>query len=339
VGDAVELLARLAVPIAIVALLLFLGLRRQRAAATPVADGPEDEIYKAYTREFDLVVPANQVLDMLDTASPDGAKGWLYRDTSDWRPLQVESLLARSRAALAAGREELIAALRGAAAGADPSDIVVTMLVDQSGSMKDDRIISVAVATTLIAELVHDLGARSEVLGFSTAGWRGGHARLKWLQEGRPERPGRLAALMHIVYKSAEDPSLDEEARRVMVHPDLLRENIDGEAIEWARARLAALPGQRKILIVISDGAPVDDSTLLQNELRYLYRHLTKVLAEIEEAGDLTIGGLGINHRVDAFYPLSETVDALEDLPEAGYRLLGKLIAASEPGVQPREKA
>jgi cobaltochelatase CobT len=275
------------------------------------------------------VIPAKRVLDELDAASPDGANGFLCGAEPDWPARRVESMLADKRAALATDREGLIARLRAAAGGVDPADIVVAMLVDQSGSMKDERIESVAMTTTLITELVGDFGARSEVLGFSTAGWRGGHARQKWLNEGRPKRPGRLAALMHVVYKSADDPGLDEQARTVMVHPDLLRENIDGEAILWAWERLTARPERRKILIVISDGAPVDDSTLAQNGPSYLYRHLMTVLRQIEEAPSLTLGGIGIEHRVESFYPLSETVEALEDMPRAGIRLLEKLLAAS----------
>lgn len=328
-GDAAEALARLAVPIAVVAILLFLALRRPLAAAVQVEDGPEDELYRVYTREFDLAIPAGQALDQLDTASPDAAKGWLKGSQIGGQALQVELLLAGQRKALAPDRDGLIAALRAALSAVDPAEIVVAMLVDQSGSMKDRRIASVAVTTSLIAELVDDLGARSEVLGFSSAGWKGGHARLKWLKEGKPKRPGRLAALMHVVYKSAAEPALGEQERGVMVHPDLLRENIDGEAILWAWDRLAARPEPRKVLIVISDGAPVDDSTLMENGPSYLYRHLKTVLRRMKEEPNLTLGGLGIEHRVASLYPLSEEVTKLDDMPRDGIRLLERLLAAS----------
>jgi cobaltochelatase CobT len=241
----------------------------------------------------------------------------------------VESLLAGQRAALAPDRGRLIAELRAAAGDVDPADIVVAMLVDQSGSMKDERIAFAAVTTTLLAELFAELGARSEILGFSTAGWRGGHARLKWVKDGKPKRPGRLAALMHVVYKGADEAAFGEAARRVMVHPDLLRENIDGEAILWAWERLAARPEPGKILIVLSDGAPVDDSTLMENGPSYLYRHLKVVLRQMEEEPSLVLGGIGIEHRVESLYPLSETVTALEDMPRTGIRLLERLLCES----------
>lgn len=321
-----EDLARIAIPAAIVTWLLIVAFRRPFKEALLESDAPEDEVYRVYTREFDLVLPAREVLSKLAGASPDGAEGWLRSSPPDSLSHQVESSLADQRAALAFDRQQIIAALRAAAGGVDPADIVVTMLVDQSGSMKDERIMSAAVATTLIVELLDEMGVRSEVLGFSTAGWRGGHARVKWRKDGRPKRPGRLAALMHVVYKSADDPPLNEAARQVMVYPDLLRENIDGEAILWAWERLAARPERRKILIVLSDGAPVDDSTLTQNGPSYLWRHLKAVLHQLGEVPSLSLGGVGIEHRVESLYPTSEAVETLDDLPRACIRLLEKLL-------------
>lgn len=328
-GDAMEALARLAIPIAIVALLLIAAFRRPLKDARLESDGPEDEVYRVYTRDFDLEAPARDVLEKLADASPDEAKGWLKGPPLDSLQPQLESMLVQQRAALASDRGEVVAALRDAAGGVDPTDIVVAMLVDQSGSMKDERIMSAAVATTLMVELLDEMGTRSEVLSFSTAGWQGGHARVKWRKDGKPRRPGRVAALMHIIYKSADDPQLDEEARRVMVHPDLLRENIDGEAILWAWERLAARPEPRKILMVLSDGAPVDDSTLMQNGRSYLWRHLKAVLRQLAAEPNLVLGGVGIEHRVESLYPSSETVETLEDLPRACIRLSEKLLAAS----------
>jgi len=303
------------------------GWRTKRVR--PVDDGPDDEPYRAYTREFDLQLPAGEVLVRLESASPDSSKGWLGGEEFDRAKalLETEAILADQQAKLDANRDAALDRLRLAGAGIDAAKIVVALLIDQSGSMKGRPISLAAVTATLLTGLLSDLGARSEVLGFSTAGWHGGHARMKWLGAGRPARPGRLCALMHVIYKSAEEAVLGEEARHVMVHPDLLRENIDGEAIQWARERLDSRPEPHKLLIVVSDGAPVDDSTLAENGPNYLYRHLMTIFREIEADDRLTLGGIGINHRVEEYYPLSETVLSPDDLPEASVRLLEALIA------------
>ena len=202
------------------------------------------------------------------------------------------------------------------------------MLIDQSGSMKGARIAWAAVLATRIVALLAELGARSEVLGFSTAGWHGGYAGRQWKEEGRPSRPGRLCALMHVVYKSADDEALDEEARNVMLNPALLRENIDGEAILRARDRLAARPEPHKLLILVSDGAPVDDVTLMHNGPSFLYRHAKAVVGEIEARGSPVLGAIGIGHRVDAWYPIAELIESPADLAPASISLLERLFTA-----------
>jgi cobaltochelatase CobT len=324
-----EALARLLLPIALVVLFLALAFRRPVKQAFIEADGPADEPYRIFTREFDLVLPAADVLGKLASASPDAAKNWLHGSTAE-SVVQMESALSDGRALIGARRDADLAMLRAAMAGVDPAEMVVGILVDQSGSMKGARMAAVSAASTLLIELLEDVGIRSEVLGFTTAGWQGGHARAKWQREGKPRRPGRLAALMHIVYKSADDPPLDDAARRVMVHPDLPRENIDGEAILWAWERLMARPERAKILMVLSDGAPVDDSTLTQNGPSYLYRHLQAVLHKLGKEPSLLIGGVGIEHRVESLYPMAETAESLDDLYPACYRLLERLLAATK---------
>jgi cobaltochelatase CobT len=325
--------------IAFVAILIVLSLlvalfaRAWRTGrAISVDDGPEDEPYRVYTREFDLALSASEVLARLESASPDSSKDWLGGNNLDRTKaiLETDAILADQQAKLAENRDAAVDRLRLAGAGIDPTEIVAALLIDQSGSMKGRPISLAAVTATLLTDLLSDFGARSEVLGFSTAGWQGGHARMKWLEAGRPARPGRLCALMHVIYKSAGEAALGDKARQVMVHADLLRENIDGEAIQWARERLDGYPEPHKLLIVISDGAPVDDSTLAENGPNFLYHHLMTVFREIETDDRLTLGGIGINHRVDEYYPLSETVLSPDDLPEAGARLLERLIAAAQ---------
>jgi cobaltochelatase CobT len=294
-------------------------------APRPVADGPEDEPYHVYTRAFDLELAATDVPAALPDASPDAEKGWYQQDSILWRAClpRFEALLREQE-----GWEGASERLGGALGDVPARDIIVAMLIDQSGSMKGARIAWAAVLATRIVALLAELGARSEVLGFSTAGWHGGYACRQWKEEGRPSRPGRLCALMHVVYKSADDEALDEEARNVMLNPALLRENIDGEAILWARDRLAARPEPHKLLILVSDGAPVDDVTLMHNGPSFLYWHVKAVVGEIEARGSPILGAIGIGHRVDAWYPIAELIESPADLAPAGVSLLERLFAA-----------
>lgn len=316
-------LGRIALPLLLVALFVWLSFRSTKRKL--VTDGPDDEPYRIYTREYDLVLRAEEVLPRLPSASPDG--GFSFLDGARvWERAvaEMEDMLAEQRAAPAI--DDQLARLSEAAQGLDPRAVAVTMLIDQSGSMKGGRIASVATAATLLTDLLGRFGASVEVLGFSTAGWRGGHPRSKWLDAGRPGRPGRLCALMHIIYKSADDSELSVEARRIMVHPDLLRENVDGEAILWARDRMVARPESHRLLMVISDGAPVDDSTLASNGPSYLYRHLMTVLREIEADALFTIGGVGIGHDVERLFWLAETAPTPADVPKATMRLLEQML-------------
>ncbi len=319
-------LARIVAPLALVALLVWLSFRPRKTRC--IADGPADEPYRIYTRDYDMVLSADQVVARLPGASPDGGRGHLDGAPAWERAVaEMEALLAERRAAFAAGRDEALARLREAAGAIDPRDVAVALLIDQSGSMKGSPIASAAVAATLLADLLTAFGACSEILGFSTAGWRGGHARPQWLEGGRPARPGRLCALMHVIYKSANEAGFGVEARKVMVHPDLLRENVDGEAILWARDRLAARPEPNKLLLVVSDGAPVDDSTLQSNGPSYLYRHVKSVLREAEADPQLTLGGVEINHDIEVFYGLAERAPTPSDVPDAAIRLLQRMLA------------
>ncbi|HTU09703.1 MAG TPA: hypothetical protein VMG08_02295 [Allosphingosinicella sp.] len=326
-----ETLARIALPLTVVAFLVWLSFRRRQP--TVAADGPSDEPYRIYTCAFDLELRAHEVPVYLPTASPDARLGYLDGAPAwDRAATGMEALLTSKRAAFDLDAER--AKLRAVAT--DPGGIFVTLLVDQSGSMKGAPMTSAAVTATLLADLLYSLGVCTEVLGFSTAGWRGGHARAQWLDAGRPARPGRLCALMHVIYKSADEAGLGGDARRVMVHPDLLRENLDGEAILWARDRLLARAERRKLLIVISDGAPVDDSTLQSNGPTYLFRHLKTVLEDAEADPRVTIGGVGIACDVGALYRLASTALTPDDLTDAVLRLLPQMLAAgAEPDPGP----
>lgn len=319
--------------------LLFLALlffawravrRRGHSPAEPVADGPADEPYRVYTRAYDLELTAGDVQVALPRASPDSSRGWYHTDHALWPACipRVAALLAEQEAGGLWRGATLAARGAMAQAGVSGSDIVLSLLIDQSGSMKGVRIAWAAMLATQLSRLSAELGIKLEILGFSTAGWHGGHARAAWIDAGRPPRPGRLCALMHVIYKAADDPVLDEDARNVMLDPALLRENVDGEALLWAQSRLASRPERLRLLVVVSDGAPVDDSTLLHNGPSYLYRHVKAVLTALAGEENLVLGGLGIEHDVAAFYPISQSVRGPGDLAGAMTQLLPEMIAA-----------
>jgi cobaltochelatase CobT len=292
------------------------------------ADGPPDEVYRVFTRAYDRELAAAEVQAALPSASPDAEKGWYQADHALWPEAvdRLAKLLAEDAAD--AGWDEAAAKVRTAAERLDPQQLIVSLLIDQSGSMKGERIIWAAVVAVRLVDLLAQIGARSEVLGFTTAGWHGGDAYLAWRKAGRPPRPGRLCALMHVVYKGANDEALSKQARDAIVEPALLRENVDGEAMLWAHGRLAVRSEQHKLLIVISDGAPVDDATLLHNGPNYLYRHLMTVFDAIALDTSVMLGGIGIEHRVNEYYPISETIGGPDDLAAATGALLARMIEA-----------
>ena len=188
-------------------------------------------------------------------------------------------------------------------------DTVVTLLIDNSGSMRGRPISVAAMSADILARTLERCGVKVEILGFTTRAWKGGRAREKWLGEGKPAMPGRLNELRHIVYKSADMPW--RRGRRnlgLMLREGLLKENIDGEALMWAHNRLIARPEQRRILMVISDGAPVDDSSLSVNSGNYLDRHLRDVIDYIENASPVELLAIGIGHDVTRYYRRAVTI-------------------------------
>ncbi|PZU91028.1 MAG: cobaltochelatase subunit CobT [Chelatococcus sp.] len=194
-------------------------------------------------------------------------------------------------------------------------DTVVTLLIDNSGSMRGRPITVAATCADILARTLERCGVKVELLGFTTRAWKGGLSREAWLQSGKPANPGRLNDLRHIIYKAADAPW--RRARKnlgLMMREGLLKENIDGEALDWAHKRLQARPEQRKILMVISDGAPVDDSTLSVNAGNYLERHLRHVIAEIETRSNVELIAIGIGHDVTRYYRRAVTIVDAEEL-------------------------
>ena len=209
----------------------------------------------------------------------------------------------------------------------DFRDTVVTLLLDNSGSMRGRPITVAATCADILARTLERCGVKVEILGFTTRAWKGGLAREAWLKAGKPATPGRLNDLRHIVYKSADAPW--RRSRRnlgLMMREGLLKENIDGEALLWAHDRLMRRPEQRKIMMMISDGAPVDDSTLSVNPGNYLERHLRQVIEELETKSPVELLAIGIGHDVTRYYRRAVTIVDAEELAGAMTEQLASLF-------------
>ena len=194
-------------------------------------------------------------------------------------------------------------------------DTCVTLLIDNSGSMRGRPITVAAMCGDILARTLERCAVKVEVLGFTTRAWKGGQSREKWVQDGKPRNPGRLNDLRHIIYKAADSPW--RRARKnlgLMLREGLLKENIDGEALLWAYRRLLARPEHRRILMVISDGAPVDDSTLSVNPGNYLEKHLREVIRDIENRDLVELIAIGIGHDVTRYYRRAVTIVDAEEL-------------------------
>ena len=206
-------------------------------------------------------------------------------------------------------------------------DTVVSLLIDNSGSMRGRPISIAATCADIMARTLERCGVATEVLGFTTRAWKGGQSREAWLAEGRPPNPGRLNDLRHIIYKRADQPY--RHARRslgLMMREGLLKENIDGEALIWAHNRLLARPEERRILLVISDGAPVDDSTASANGGTYLEKHLRQVIGWIESRSSVELAAIGIGHDVTRYYERAVTIMDAEQLGGALIEQLAALV-------------
>ena len=215
-------------------------------------------------------------------------------------------------------------------------DTVVTLLIDNSGSMRGRPISIAAICADVLARTLERCSVKVEILGFTTRAWKGGQARETWLQDGRPQLPGRLNDLRHIIYKSADAPwRRSRNSLGLMMKEGLLKENIDGEALEWAHRRMTARREARKILMVISDGAPVDDSTLSVNPANFLEKHLRDVIAMIEKRKQVELLAIGIGHDVTRYYDRAVTITDVDQLAGAMTEQLAALFD-SDPRARAR---
>lgn len=215
----------------------------------------------------------------------------------------------------------------------DFRDTVVTLLIDNSGSMRGRPITIAAICGDILARTLERCGVKVEILGFTTRAWKGGKSREAWLDAGRPPNPGRVNDIRHIIYKSADEPW--RHAKRnlgLMMREGLLKENIDGEALQWAHKRLLGRPENRRILMVISDGAPVDDSTQSVNPGNYLEAHLRAVIEDIEMRSPVQLVAIGIGHDVTRYYRRAVTILDADELAGAMTDNLAALFDEEPPG-------
>ena len=215
-------------------------------------------------------------------------------------------------------------------------DTCVTLLLDNSGSMRGRPISIAAICADVLARTLERCNVKVEILGFTTRAWKGGQAREAWLNDGRPQQPGRLNDLRHIIYKSGDTPWRRARPNLgLMMKEGLLKENIDGEALEWAHRRMMARPEARKILMVISDGAPVDDSTLSVNPANFLEKHLRDVIEMVEKRRAVELLAIGIGHDVTRYYDRAVTITDVEQLAGAMTEQLAALFD-SDPRARAR---
>lgn len=300
----------------------------------PLSDLPPQFDYKAFTTAFDEMIAATELCDEDELtrlrAYLDQQLVHLQGAVTKLANRLQRRLMAQQNRSWDFDQEEgLLDAARLARVVVSPGqslsykverdtefrDTVVTLLIDNSGSMRGRPISIAAISADIMARTLERCGVKTEILGFTTRAWKGGQAREKWLSDGRPSGPGRLNDLRHILYKAADEPW--RRARKslgLMMREGLLKENIDGEALLWAHSRLIARPEERKILMVISDGAPVDDSTLSVNNGAYLERHLRQVINWIEARSPVELCAIGIGHDVTRYYQRAVTIMDAEQL-------------------------
>ena len=310
----------------------------------PFADLGAQFDYKPWTTQFDEVIAATELCDADELAR---LRGHLDQQLVHLQAV-VSKLANRLQRRLMAQQsrswdfdqdEGLLDAARLARVVVNPTqslsykieretdfrDTVVTLLIDNSGSMRGRPISIAAISADILARTLERCGVKTEILGFTTRAWKGGQARETWLAAGRPPQPGRLNDVRHIVYKKADEPWRRARTNLgLMMREGLLKENIDGEALLWAHARLLARPEERRILMVISDGAPVDDSTLSVNSGSYLERHLRQVIGWIECKSPVELVAIGIGHDVTRYYARAVTI---MDADQLGGTIIEQLAA------------
>ncbi|MBT8473419.1 MAG: cobaltochelatase subunit CobT [Marinicaulis sp.] len=319
-------------------------------------EGDTGETYSAYTTEFDEISEAAELCDPEELQrlrrSLDRQMENLHSVVSRLaNKLQRKLLAQQNRSWMFDLDEGVLDAARLARVVADPMqplsykmeqdqefrDTVVTLLIDNSGSMRGRPITIAAICADILARTLERCGVKVEILGFTTRAWKGGSAREKWVEDGRPAKPGRLNDLRHVIYKPADAPwRRARTALGLMMKEGLLKENIDGEAVMWAHNRLLGRPETRRILMVISDGAPVDDTTSSANGGAYLERHLREVIDYVETKSPVELLAIGIGHDVTRYYRRALTIVDVDQLGGAIIDKLAELFDENTPSEKGR---
>jgi cobaltochelatase CobT len=307
--------------------------------------------YRAYTTKFDEIIAADALisseeLEQLFNQLMQKVRQYhtvtsrlatrlqrllLAQQTRRWHYELEDGMIDNARLARIVVRPETTTIYK-VEQDTDFRDTVVTLLIDNSGSMRGRPITIAALSADILARTLERCGVKVEILGFTTRDWKGGNARKLWLEENRPLAPGRLNDIRHIIYKSA-DQRLNRARHNLglMLKDGILKENIDGEAVRWAYQRLKARREQRKILMVISDGAPVDDATLSANSGGYLDQHLRAVIHDIEREGAVELLAIGIGHDVTRYYSRAVTLHDVEQLGDAMLEQITGLFTREDP--------
>lgn len=316
------------------------------AALRPNFRGDTGDQYKAYTLEFDEIAEAAELCEAEEMLrlrrTLDRQLENLHNVVARLANKLQRKLMAQQNRSWAFDLDEgVLDAARLARVIVDPMqplsykqekeqefrDTVVTLLIDNSGSMRGRPITIAAICADILARTLERCGVKAEILGFTTRAWKGGQSREKWVEDGRPAKPGRLNDLRHIIYKAADAPwRRARTSLGLMMKEGLLKENIDGEALLWAHNRLLGRPESRRILMVISDGAPVDDTTSSANGGAYLERHLREVIGWIEARSPVELLAIGIGHDVTRYYHRALTIVDVEQLGGAMIDKLAELF-------------
>jgi cobaltochelatase CobT len=321
-------------------------------------DGRAVDFYRVFTTAYDEVVEASDLCDPMELdrlrALLDSQLAVLSSVVSRLANKLQRRLLAQQNRSWTFDLEEgMLDTARLTRIITDPTaplsfkaesespfrDTVVTLLLDNSGSMRGRPIMVAAVCADILARTLERCGVKVEILGFTTRAWKGGQSREAWITAGKPQNPGRLNDLRHIIYKSADAPwRRAKKNLGLMMREGLLKENIDGEALLWAHDRLLARTEQRRILMVISDGSPVDDSTQSANAALYLDKHLRAVIADIEDRSPVELLAIGIGHDVTRWYRKALTIVDVEQLAGAMTEKLAELFEQEQAPVSGRTR-